>query len=72
MSWLWAILKQTQFKEHVALSSGCFRGVTSKGAPLGQGELMVAEGLVQHVFVSQKGGRGRGLGAGREPSAYHL
>lgn len=72
MSWLWAILKQTQSKEHVALSSACFSRVTSKGAPSGQGELMVAEGLVQHGFVFKKGGQGRGLGAGSQPSAYHV
>lgn len=56
MSWLWAILKQTQSEEHVASSSACFSGVMSKGAPSGQGELTVAEGLVQHLLVSKKGG----------------
>lgn len=61
MSWLWAILKQTQSKEHVALSSTCFSRVTSKGAPSGQGELMVAEGLVQHAFVSKKEDKEEGL-----------
>lgn len=62
-----------QHEEGVSISSLCSSTATSKGAPSGQGGLMVAlKGWFCVPRVSTYKGRGGGPGVGGQPSARHL